>query len=148
MEDMVAAIPVDSQKIALEDKSENTTQNAKRPAPSAGGCRIEGYVRVKKVTSYKSGNQWKNCLDIVCDHKGTVIVKEPFFLLPDVRIPWDAWHSLNCAKNCIKFGNNNAAVIALVVTVTIFLFSQYSGHFDLWIEPRGKHSCFYLGVKF
>lgn len=49
MEDMVAAIPVDSQKIALEDKSENTTQNAKRPAPSAGGCRIEGYVRVKKV---------------------------------------------------------------------------------------------------
>ncbi|XP_057992705.1 protein disulfide-isomerase 5-3 isoform X2 [Hevea brasiliensis] len=30
-------------------KSDNSTQNAKRPAPMTGGCRIEGYVRVKKV---------------------------------------------------------------------------------------------------
>lgn len=48
MEDLVAPIPVESQKMALDDKS-NMTQNTKRPAPSTGGCRIEGYVRVKKV---------------------------------------------------------------------------------------------------
>ena len=50
MEDLVASLPAESQKLALEDKS-NFTENAKRPAPSAGGCRIEGYVRVKKVNS-------------------------------------------------------------------------------------------------
>ncbi|XP_075671196.1 protein disulfide-isomerase 5-4-like [Castanea sativa] len=48
MEDLVAPIPVESHKMALDDKS-NMTQNTKRPAPSTGGCRIEGYVRVKKV---------------------------------------------------------------------------------------------------
>ncbi|KAI5412210.1 Protein disulfide-isomerase 5-3, variant 2 [Lathyrus oleraceus] len=46
MENVVAALP--SKKLALDDKL-NVTENAKRPAPSAGGCRIEGYVRVKKV---------------------------------------------------------------------------------------------------
>ncbi|KAJ6724314.1 PROTEIN DISULFIDE-ISOMERASE 5-3 [Salix viminalis] len=30
-------------------RPENATQHVKRPAPSAGGCKIEGYVRVKKV---------------------------------------------------------------------------------------------------
>lgn len=49
MEALVAAIPVESQKPALEGKSANMSQNAKRPAPLTGGCRIEGYVRVKKV---------------------------------------------------------------------------------------------------
>ncbi|KAM4092509.1 hypothetical protein ACB094_06G044900 [Castanea mollissima] len=48
MEDLVAPIPVESHKMALDDKS-NMTQNTKRPAPSTGGCRIEGYVRVKKA---------------------------------------------------------------------------------------------------
>nr|KYP55315.1 hypothetical protein KK1_001526 [Cajanus cajan] len=48
MEGLVASLPTESQKLALEDKS-NATGNTKRPAPSAGGCRIEGYVRVKKV---------------------------------------------------------------------------------------------------
>ncbi|CAI8592997.1 unnamed protein product [Vicia faba] len=46
MENVVASLP--SQKLALEDKL-NVTENAKIPAPSGGGCRIEGYVRVKKV---------------------------------------------------------------------------------------------------
>jgi len=50
MEGLVASLPTASQKPALEDKS-NATDNAKRPAPSAGGCRIEGYVRVKKVNA-------------------------------------------------------------------------------------------------
>lgn len=54
MEDLIAPIPVESQKLALEGKVENATQSAKRPAPMTGGCRIEGYVRVKKVNS-----QWK-----------------------------------------------------------------------------------------
>ncbi|XP_018810986.1 protein disulfide-isomerase 5-3-like [Juglans regia] len=49
MEALAAPIPSESQKLALEGKSENTTENMKRPAPSAGGCRIEGHVRVKKV---------------------------------------------------------------------------------------------------
>ncbi|KAE8637502.1 hypothetical protein CSA_004758 [Cucumis sativus] len=49
MEDLIAPLPAGSQKLALEDKSNNETGNVKRPAPSAGGCRIEGYVRVKKV---------------------------------------------------------------------------------------------------
>ncbi|KAK7312891.1 hypothetical protein VNO77_37120 [Canavalia gladiata] len=48
MENLVTSFPTESQKPALEDKS-NATDNTKRPAPSAGGCRIEGYVRVKKV---------------------------------------------------------------------------------------------------
>ena len=45
MEGLVAAIPLENQRLALEDKSNAT----KRPAPLTGGCRIEGYVRVKKV---------------------------------------------------------------------------------------------------
>ncbi|KAK8507360.1 hypothetical protein V6N12_072626 [Hibiscus sabdariffa] len=45
MEDLVASIPRENQKLALEDKSNVT----KRPAPLTGGCRIGGYVRVKKV---------------------------------------------------------------------------------------------------
>lgn len=56
MEALVASIPVESQKPALEGKSENMSETAKRPAPLTGGCRIEGYVRVKKVISYKYGN--------------------------------------------------------------------------------------------
>mgnify|MGYP003366192803 CR=1 FL=1 len=49
METLVAPIPVESEKLALEGKSNNGGENAKRPAPLTGGCRIEGYVRVKKV---------------------------------------------------------------------------------------------------
>ncbi|XP_042028810.1 protein disulfide isomerase-like 5-4 isoform X1 [Salvia splendens] len=48
VEDIVAPISLQSQgasnNIATEIKDD-----AKRPAPSAGGCRIEGFVRVKKV---------------------------------------------------------------------------------------------------
>lgn len=51
MEELVAPIPVESHKPSLEGKVENTTESAKRPAPKTGGCRIEGYVRVKKVNS-------------------------------------------------------------------------------------------------
>ncbi|QHO56695.1 hypothetical protein HN51_011397 [Arachis hypogaea] len=49
MESLVESLPKESQKLALEDKS-NVAE--KRPAPSAGGCRIEGYVRVKKVPGF------------------------------------------------------------------------------------------------
>ncbi|KAL1537906.1 Protein disulfide-isomerase 5-4 [Salvia divinorum] len=44
MEDLVAPISLQSSQGAPEIKDD-----AKRPAPSAGGCRIEGFVRVKKV---------------------------------------------------------------------------------------------------
>jgi len=36
-------------KVQLEDKSGAANSTTKRPAPQAGGCRIEGFVRVKKV---------------------------------------------------------------------------------------------------
>ncbi len=41
--------PVVDGKYAIEDKSNNTDGTVKRPAPRAGGCRIEGCVKVKKV---------------------------------------------------------------------------------------------------
>ncbi|CAN1318595.1 Protein disulfide-isomerase 5-4 [Linum perenne] len=43
MENLVAPIP------AIQHKLDNSTQSIKRPAPSTGGCRVEGYVDVKKV---------------------------------------------------------------------------------------------------
>ncbi|KAK4420742.1 protein disulfide isomerase-like 5-4 [Sesamum alatum] len=46
MEDLVAPIYLQSQR-ALDGPS--TENDVKRPAPLAGGCRIEGFVRVKKV---------------------------------------------------------------------------------------------------
>ncbi|XP_014522029.1 protein disulfide-isomerase 5-4 [Vigna radiata var. radiata] len=48
MDNLVASLPSESQKLSLGDKS-TFASHTKRPAPSAGGCRIEGYVRVKKV---------------------------------------------------------------------------------------------------
>ncbi|GFS29184.1 PDI-like 5-3 [Actinidia rufa] len=49
MENFVAPIPLESPQLALENKLGDATDDAKRPAPSTGGCRIEGFVRVKKV---------------------------------------------------------------------------------------------------
>ncbi|GAV61123.1 COPIIcoated_ERV domain-containing protein [Cephalotus follicularis] len=49
MEGLIAPIPLESQKLALENESDNKTDIAKRPVPRTGGCRIEGYLRVKKV---------------------------------------------------------------------------------------------------
>ncbi|CAL5392955.1 unnamed protein product [Camellia sinensis] len=46
MENLVAPIPLESHQLALES---NGTVADKRPAPVVGGCRIEGFVRVKKV---------------------------------------------------------------------------------------------------
>ncbi|CAI9784183.1 unnamed protein product [Fraxinus pennsylvanica] len=48
MEDMVAPISLQSQS-ASDSQPSNMTDDAKRPAPLTGGCRIEGFVRVKKV---------------------------------------------------------------------------------------------------
>ncbi|CAO2835955.1 unnamed protein product [Amaranthus hypochondriacus] len=49
IESLVSPIALENKALALEDKSGNKTEHIKRPAPSAGGCRIEGFVRVKKV---------------------------------------------------------------------------------------------------
>jgi hypothetical protein len=49
METYVANIPKEVHVLALEDKSNKTADPAKRPAPKAGGCRVEGFVRVKRV---------------------------------------------------------------------------------------------------
>lgn len=52
METLVAPIKKESETLALEDKSNKTL--TKRPAPLTSGCRIEGFVRVKKVYFYTS----------------------------------------------------------------------------------------------
>ncbi|PKU69628.1 protein disulfide isomerase-like 5-4 isoform X1 [Dendrobium catenatum] len=49
METLVASIPKVFRELALEDKSEAQNDSVKRPAPSTSGCRVEGFVRVKKV---------------------------------------------------------------------------------------------------
>lgn len=45
MENLVLSVSKDNQRHALDGK----VDVVKRPAPSAGGCRVEGFVRVKKV---------------------------------------------------------------------------------------------------
>ncbi|KAK1391818.1 Protein disulfide-isomerase 5-3 [Heracleum sosnowskyi] len=47
MEELAASVSSQSQKLALEDKSGKISD--KKPAPVTGGCRVEGFVRVKKV---------------------------------------------------------------------------------------------------
>ncbi|KAH9308015.1 hypothetical protein KI387_035926, partial [Taxus chinensis] len=47
METLVAPIPLET-RLALEDKS-GSANETKRPAPKTAACRIEGFVRVKKV---------------------------------------------------------------------------------------------------
>ncbi|KAL8172449.1 hypothetical protein V2J09_024253 [Rumex salicifolius] len=51
-EGLVAPIPLANHALAAENKTSNSTEPVKRPAPSTGGCRIEGFVRVKKVPGY------------------------------------------------------------------------------------------------
>lgn len=50
MEDLVAPIKLDSQTITSDNSSTKLETGLKRPAPVTGGCRIEGFVRVKKVS--------------------------------------------------------------------------------------------------
>ncbi|XP_071920486.1 mannosyl-oligosaccharide 1,2-alpha-mannosidase MNS1-like isoform X2 [Coffea arabica] len=50
METLVASVSLESKRLALEDKSDKT-KDPKRPALSVGGCRVEGFVWVKKVDS-------------------------------------------------------------------------------------------------
>ncbi|XP_019196573.1 PREDICTED: protein disulfide-isomerase 5-3-like isoform X2 [Ipomoea nil] len=47
MEELVAPISLESQRVSSDAKLQ--TNGTKRPAPTSGGCRIEGFVRVKKV---------------------------------------------------------------------------------------------------
>jgi len=49
METLVASVPKERHMLAVEDKSTKSVDATKRPAPMASGCRIEGFVRVKKV---------------------------------------------------------------------------------------------------
>ncbi|KAF9589094.1 hypothetical protein IFM89_018825 [Coptis chinensis] len=48
MEALVSPVPKESKKLLMGD-NDNGTNDTKRPAPLTGGCRIEGFVRVKKV---------------------------------------------------------------------------------------------------
>lgn len=49
MEDLIAPIKLESQMITSDNTSTKLATDLKRPAPVTGGCRIEGFVRVKKV---------------------------------------------------------------------------------------------------
>lgn len=51
METLVAPVPMESHNHAVDNNYSDVTKTMKRPAPLAGGCRIEGFVRVKKVIS-------------------------------------------------------------------------------------------------
>lgn len=55
MEDLVAPIKLESQMIT-SDNSSTKLATVKRPAPVTGGCRIEGFVRVKKVCKLLMGD--------------------------------------------------------------------------------------------
>ncbi|XP_019453659.1 PREDICTED: protein disulfide-isomerase 5-4-like [Lupinus angustifolius] len=48
LENLVISLHTEPQKPALEDKS-TAANKTKRQAPTTGGCRVEGHVRVKKV---------------------------------------------------------------------------------------------------
>lgn len=52
MEELVAPIALESQKVTSDSKSVDVTDGIKRPAPVTGGCRVEGFVRVKKVVKF------------------------------------------------------------------------------------------------
>lgn len=49
MEHLVTPNDLESQKLSLNDRYGQTKFSEKRPAPRDAGCRIEGFVRVKKV---------------------------------------------------------------------------------------------------
>ncbi|KAM3302507.1 protein disulfide isomerase-like 5-4 [Capsicum chacoense] len=49
MEDLIAPIKLESQMNTSDNSSTKLATGLKRPAPVTGGCRIEGFVRVKKV---------------------------------------------------------------------------------------------------
>ena len=51
METLVAPIPRYSSNMVLADESNHSVETAKLPAPLTSGCRIEGFVRVKKVNT-------------------------------------------------------------------------------------------------
>lgn len=48
VEELVAPIHPETHKVALDGISNDTVKHLKK-APVTGGCRVEGYVRVKKV---------------------------------------------------------------------------------------------------
>ncbi|CAL5405655.1 unnamed protein product [Camellia sinensis] len=54
MEDLVAPVTTESQRLALKNELGNVADDAKRPAPLAGGCRIEGFVPGNLVISARS----------------------------------------------------------------------------------------------
>ncbi|KAF6136421.1 hypothetical protein GIB67_019304 [Kingdonia uniflora] len=52
MEALVAPVPIESDKLAVGNKSGNATRDSKRPMPLTCGCRIKDFVHVKKVLGY------------------------------------------------------------------------------------------------
>ncbi|KAF6159445.1 hypothetical protein GIB67_032216 [Kingdonia uniflora] len=52
MEALVVHVPMESHKLIVGNKSNNATRDSKRPVPLTGGCRIKGFVCVKKVLGY------------------------------------------------------------------------------------------------
>lgn len=105
MEALAAPIPLESQKLALEGKSENTTENIKRPAPSAGGCRIEGHVRVKRVSPIKWSWYFLYTLHVT--------VREMLF--PESSfVASRALHSCNCSINNCCWQEHSQAITLVI----------------------------------
>lgn len=50
MENLVAPVSLQLQKVASDSLPAKTNDDAKKPALLTGGCRIEGSLDVKKVT--------------------------------------------------------------------------------------------------
>lgn len=74
MEELVASVTLQTPK-ALGSSDNVTKDEIKRPAPSSGGCRIEGFVRVKKV----------RVPHLVKAHQGTIYVLHAYILTAKIH---------------------------------------------------------------
>lgn len=63
VEELLKPIKKEDQKLALDGKSDNAVSTIKK-APVSGGCRVEGYVRAKKVKM--SNIQFSEMFDVFC----------------------------------------------------------------------------------
>ncbi|KAJ0103421.1 hypothetical protein Patl1_05206 [Pistacia atlantica] len=76
------------QKLALEDKSKNSAENAERSAPKAGRCRIEGYVPGNLIISARSG---AHSFDTSQMNMSYVITHLSFGQLLSPKVMSDVW---------------------------------------------------------
>jgi len=86
VEELLKPIKKEDHKLALDGKSDNAASTFKK-APVSGGCRIEGYVRAKKVKMsnvqfYVMSDDFSSCLSFLFSY-GAILS----FILFDLRFP-------------------------------------------------------------